>query len=371
MFVGFMRSAKSPSFMAKFIAITCKNQGIELIYMNPEGVNKKSKTVNGYIYLNNKWEKVSVPLPSFIDISPHLFTKKKYKKTLNFLKKNTTLSIDRRHIILKDELQIKLKKNESLSQFAIPTKHLNNFSDLTDWLKSFETIVAKPVRGLKGKGVYILKQVDANNYILGVNKEEKTLSKNELSEFFSNELENNNYIMQKYISSKTIDGNPFDCRVHLEKNGKGEWETARNYIRIGIGQKVVSNISQGGAISRPESFLPFNFGEEKAKEIENKLELLAKILPYEIEKITESTLMNMGVDVGIDQSGNLYVFEINSYPIVSPLRTEIALLRSEYYKYMLNNSENEELKKEIIKIKNSKSWKLTKPIRRLSKIVKK
>ena len=375
MFVGFMRKSKSPSFMAKFIAITCKNQGIELIYMTPEDVNIKSNTVNGYIYLNNEWEKVTVPIPSFIDISPHLFTYKKYKKILNYLKKNTKLSIDERHIILKDELQFQLRKNKDFYHIAIPTKKLNAFSDLTKWLDKYKTIVVKPVRGLQGNDVYILKKEELNNYTLGISKEEKKLTENELSEYFSRKLKNKNYIIQKYISSRTIDGDPFDCRIHLEKNGKGEWETARKYIRIGIGQKVVSNISQGGAISKPENFLQYNFGEEKGKEIDYKLDLLAQTLPYEIEKIKNKTFMTMGVDVGIDNSGDLFVFEINSFPIVSPLKTEIALLRADYYKYMLNypinNKENEQLKKELTNIKNSKSWKLTKPLRKLGIILNK
>ncbi|ALX49950.1 YheC/YheD family protein [Lentibacillus amyloliquefaciens] len=68
--------------------------------------------------------------------------------------------------------------------------------------------------------------------------------------------------MQKYISSKTIDGNPFDCRIHVEKNRQRQWQAARNFIRIGIGQKVISNVNQGCGISDVEPFLKAKFGEK-------------------------------------------------------------------------------------------------------------
>lgn len=381
MFVGYLRKKAKPSFMAKLLAITCKNYGLELIYITPKGIQMKSKKVNGYVYINNKWEKVTAPLPRFIDISPILFSHKKYKEVLDYLKKNTKLSIDERHIILKSDLQKELQKNKKLSHLAIPTRNVTSFNDLLDWLKKYNTIVAKPVRGMQGNGVYIINYKEPDIYNIGIQKEEDSLSKKEFEEFFAKKLQNKGYIVQKYISSRSIYGDPYDCRIHFEKNGQGEWAVAKSFIRIGIGQKVVSNISQGGAVGNTKSFLKANFGEEKGKNIYLKLKKLASELPYEIEHITNKTLMNMGVDVGIDENGDLYIFEINSFPIVTPHRSEIALLRVAYYKYVLTreNSENDqsnydkyikELENELTKIKKSTSWKVTKPLRKLGKVLK-
>ena len=152
--------------------------------------------------------------------------------------------------------------------------------------------------------------------------------------FFKESIENKRYIIQKYISSRTLQGDPFDCRVHVEKNGAGKWVSARNFIRIGIGQKVISNVNQGGGISDPEPFLKSNFGE-KWEEIINKLNELALSLPNKIEELRKTKLMSMGMDVAIDKNGDLYLFEVNGAPTTTPLRSEAAMLRTEYYKYIM------------------------------------
>ncbi|MFP3442838.1 hypothetical protein R0K18_34390, partial [Pantoea sp. SIMBA_133] len=80
--------------------------------------------------------------------------------------------------------------------------------------------------GQRGFGVFILKK-ENNTYILGYQKKEKKLTKDELMNFFKESIENKSYIIQKYISSRTLQGDPFDCRVHVEKNGAGKWVSAR------------------------------------------------------------------------------------------------------------------------------------------------
>lgn len=69
----------------------------------------------------------------------------------------------------------------------------------------------------------------------------------------------NRYVVQKYIQSRTWQGDPFDCRIHLEKNGNGHWRIIKKSIRIGIGQKVISKVNQGGGVSDCKAFLAANF----------------------------------------------------------------------------------------------------------------
>src|SRR5699024_2046187 len=112
-------------------------------------------------------------------------------------------------------------------------------------------------------GIYVLTK-KADDYLVGYQKSEKLYSKKELEVLYKEKL-SKGYIMQKYIASKSKQGDPFDCRVHYEKNGKGKWEIAKMYIRIGIGQKVISNMNQGGGMSAPKKYLEVNFGENGKK----------------------------------------------------------------------------------------------------------
>ncbi len=110
----------------------------------------------------------------------------------------------------------------------------------------------------------------------------------------------------------------------------------KKYIRIGIGQKVISNVNQGGGISEPKPFLKANFGDQW-KEIDEKLNNLGKTLPYKIEDLRQTHIMSLGIDVGIDKTGELYVFESNSAPSTKALKAEVTMLRTDYYKYIVDN----------------------------------
>ncbi len=151
--------------------------------------------------------------------------------------------------------------------------------------------------------------------------------------------------MQKYIASRTMHGHPFDCRVHVEKDGRGKWVVARSFIRIGIGQKVISNVNQGGGIADLKPFLEANFGEKKGT-IEKKINHLASTLPYKIEELRNTHIMSLGMDVAIDENGKLYLFEVNGAPTTAPLKAEAVMLRTEYYKFILENIITDNLKKE-------------------------
>jgi len=403
MIIGFMRNFRNPSYMSKLTAMLCKSQGIDLIYIRPFDVNIEKNKVKGKMFIDNTWINVETDIPPFIDISPYCF-KEKNRKTIKYLRNKAFLSDNGNNRISKEKLQEKLQEDNEFAHLVIPTLKVgNDFTRVEDFLNKYSTIVMKPMSGERGKGIYVLKREEKNTYILGHQKEEKKLSYQGLTSFFEESIKHKRYILQKYITSRTIQADPFDCRVHVEKNGEGKWVSARNFIRIGIGQKVVSNVNQGGGLSDPEPFLKANFGSNW-KEINDNLNKLAVTLPYKIEELRGTHIMSLGMDIGINSDGKLYLFEANSAPTTAPLKAEAAMLRVEYYKYILQNKINkdsikvkdtreiqdelekenkklridfEELKKvkkmyekKYLAIENSKAWRATIPVRRIGTLFK-
>ena len=332
--IGFMRNNKNPTELAKLVSITSKSYGIDVIYLRPKDVDMLNGKVSGKIFINNKWIQIQTELPKFIDISRFCF-KRKNREIINYLRENTILSDDGRISFNKKRLQEKLSEDPKFKNLVIPSKIANEFDDILNFVEDYKKIVLKPVSGQFGDGIYILIK-DDKNYRLLFKDNEEILSKQEIHNFFNEKIKGKRYLIQKYINSKTRQGYPFDCRINVEKNGKGEWETARKFIRIGIGQKVVSNISQGGGVSNVKPFLKTNFGD-KWKQIINDIDEIANTLPYKIEQLRETELMTLGIDIGIDSDGKVYLFETNSAPGTTQLRAEVALLRAQYYNFVLNN----------------------------------
>ncbi|GAB3058657.1 YheC/YheD family protein [Virgibacillus ainsalahensis] len=401
MLVGIMTNFNKPTKLAKFTTLISKSYNIDVIYLRSKDVNIENDTVKGKMLINNKWVEKETNIPPFIDIAPYCF-KRKNKEITDYLKDKTFLSDDRTNVLTKQRLQNLLKKDPEFSHLVIPTYKLTSLDEMHDSLKKYSKIVLKPIKGLRGRGIYVL-EAEGEKYTLGYNKEKRVLNKEELAGFFKESIEHKGYILQQYVSSRTLQGDPFDCRIHVEKDQEGKWVSARNYIRIGIGQKVISNVNQGGGIANPEPFLKANFGEQW-KEINKKLNELAVTLPYRVEQLRGTHIMSLGMDIGIGQDGKLYLFEVNDGPDTSAVIAEVAYLRSNYYKYILRNKleipeerkikykkykaalkerntyrkkvaavqkERDFFKKKYAAVKKSTSWRLTAPIRIAGSIIKK
>ena len=332
--VGFMTAFNKPTKLAKITSLICKAYDIEIIYLRPKDIMMEENKVRGQVYINNSWQEKIVDIPPFIDVVPYNF-KKGNREIMDYLKNRTFLSDDRSNVLSKIKLQNILKKEQEFSHLIIPTHKVRKFEDIIHYLNEYSSIVLKPLRGIQGRGVYILNK-SGDHYTVGFKTIEREMNKNQIATFFEDEITGKNYILQKYVQSRTLSGDPFDCRIHVEKGGDGKWHSARNYIRIGIGQKVISNVNQGGGISDPKPFLKANFGEENWAKINKKLNNLAVTLPYKIEELRGTHIMTLGMDIGIDKDGELYLFEVNDGPATAALISEVAYLRSNYYNYILN-----------------------------------
>src|SRR5699024_3908166 len=206
----------------------------------------------------------------------------------------------------------RLKQDDKFSHLVIPSIQTDDFEDIIGFLNHHEAIVLKPIYSDRGRGIYKLFK-ENDTYILSYLKKERIFQREELENYFKEFIKGRNYICQKYISSRAKQGDPFDCRIHVQKDGNGQWVVVKNYIRIGIGQKVISNVNHSDGIINLIPFLKANF-ENNWKEINREIKKLAKSLPKKIESIKASPTMALGFDVAINKSGELYLFESNGAP---------------------------------------------------------
>lgn len=332
MIIGFMRNFANPGITARIFAKVCKAEGLEILYMRPRDVDMENNVVNGRLLVDSKWKRIKTELPRIIDISPYSL---KNKELANYLRKNTYLTDNGLSGISKDRLQELFGKDEQFSKYIIPSEPVSNFNDILEFIDKYSEVAIKPVDGLMGKGIYRVSKSD-NMYVVGFMTSDAEYTETAFKDFYEKNIAGKNHIIQKFIHSRTAQDNPFDCRIHVEKNGLGKWEIAKMYVRIGIGQRVISNVNQGGGIADVKQFLTANF-PDKTKVILKNLKDFGNAFPYKIEEIRNTELMTLGMDVGIDKNGDLYLFEANTLPSVANLRAEAALLRCEYYKYLIKN----------------------------------
>lgn len=123
----------------------------------------------------------------------------------------------------------------------------------------------------------------------------------------------NRYVVQQGIRLIEIDNCPIDFRFHMHKDGRNEWVVA------GIGAKkagrgsVTTHIKNGGSLMTPEQALSRTFGEQ-APEILSKAKAVAIKLSESIERNYSHMLGELGLDIGIDLDGKVWMFEANAKP---------------------------------------------------------
>src|SRR5699024_5974777 len=333
--IGYLRNGKTPTKLSKLLAMSCKSRGIDVIYLTPQDVNdvnKETNTVNGKVFINNEWVPLTSPLPFFIDISPYCY---KYldKDVINYLKEKIILSDNREGVIDKNSLQSKIESDIDLGKFSIPILNINTFEDVLTQINEYKCINFKPVKKENTLMEYIITKNDGE-YILCYKDIQKRLTLGSLREFYRTSLEGNNYIVQKYINTRTKTGECFICRINVEKGLKGKWEIAHNYVMVEINKH--NSLSNNKGIADSKQFLKANF-KEMWREINENLIFLGNTLPYKYEEWRGEKLLTLGIDVLIDNECKCYVLNINTAPTTKPLLAQAAVLRMQYYEYILQN----------------------------------
>lgn len=95
---------------------------------------------------------------------------------------------------------------------------------------------------------------------------------------------NKEYIIQQGIHLSTYQGRPYDIRVLVQKNGKGQWHMTGMGIRVAGEQSITTHVPQGGYIQSVDTVFHETFGNELTEKWKHKTALLTTKIAQHIEK---------------------------------------------------------------------------------------
>ncbi|RXI96463.1 YheC/YheD family protein [Anaerobacillus alkaliphilus] len=348
--IGMLHRRKDPTtvFKSYAYAISAKAEGAEFVFFTPKSVDFEKQCIYGKIYENGEWLDTVTRFPDVIYNASYVSSSAndivdKLQEVIPF----TSYSIG-------DKLGVndRLKVAKDFSQYLIPSEELHDWEQFIQQLSSFKEVVVKPVTGNKGKGIYFIKKL-ADAFLIGHELEEQSLSLEQLKEFFHNQLEGNDYLLQPYIRSVTKSGNSLDFRLHVQKNGQGKWVSTSIYPRIAPPNTIVTNISNGGYTSPLESLLYYEYNHVEAFNIKRTLEYFSVALAKHLDEIQKDEfgeeLDELGIDVGIDQKKKLWIYEVNWRPGCPPLfYLELDVVRNtiHYAMFLVEKQKREHIKKQ-------------------------
>lgn len=343
--IGMLRHFENPNTMAKAAALSAEMLDCDFFFFNPKDVDINHKNINGLFLKNGKWTRMVTEFPDVIDNSP---SKKISKNIYQELEKTIPFTM---HRIGNKDFVSKRLINEKYAELVIPYRDLKNISDVKEMLSVHSRIIIKPSGGNRGKGIIYIEKKD-DKYTIKAAENINTYNETEFEKYIY-ELTNKKYIVQNYISSVTKSSLPFDIRIHVRRGEEGNWQSVKIYPRIGSGKSVESNLSQGGSIAQIVPFLKYNF-TEKWKEILAELRTLSKEFPIYFQQGYDYQLDALGLDLGIDEDGKLWLFEVNSFPGCTMFELEAQEVAMKYAKYLALQQENQSTRNQIVKNENKK-----------------
>ena len=285
-------------------------QNVKLVVFETKDVNFKTQEINGKIFNGTIWENKKTPFPAIMINEIPGLTKNRSdgEKKLREKIKCTSFLIGN-----KKDIYNKLNKHAQLKNLVIPTITMKHAEEALNFLDSkYSKIVIKPVNGKQGRNVYLIEKTN-KTYLVKDHVENKEYSKEDILKFIGELLKEKTYLLQPYIECKTVDDEPYDYRIHIQRNGNGEWSLTKMYPRMGDKNSILSNISRGGHTEDINDFLQKEFSDHSS-DVANMLKTTAFEVAEYIDSFYKFSIDELGIDLAIDTNGDLWLYEVNAGP---------------------------------------------------------
>ena len=325
--IGMMRGQGRPGANALALTHAAAMLGADLLCFTPADVDLGRQRILGWRWMPQAgWQRQDSRFPDVIDNDGRVRDGGRVWKALTAQAPATT-----RRLADKDEIARRMAAGNFNPDLQLPTEPASDPAAVLRFLAEQGEVVLKPLLSSGGRGLIHL----AKGGCIEEDGQQERLSEQNLVERLSHRLASRPHVMQRYIVSRSPTGLPFDIRLHVRRNGRGDWVVVKIYARIGSGRGIASNIGQGGSIAAPEAFLALRHGTE-ASAILARLKDLARRLPAEFQALFPGREIDaLGFDLGLDPEGRPWLFEVNTFPGAKYFEIEDAVPRAAYALHLL------------------------------------
>lgn len=302
------------------ISLAARNVPGRVFIFTPSDVN--SSRVNGYVFHQHKngtgyWEMRVIPWPDVVyDLVRLRARDNKYREVRRLLQKATQGRYFNPGFLNKLKVYRLLQEDQRLRYYLPETKWLQGVEVLEELLARHRAVYLKPANGSLGRGIVMVKKTPDGGYLFKTAGGMKGLA-NTLPGLYKKirpMLKGRTYLVQQGLDLLLYEGRISDIRVLVQKNGKGEWSITKAYVRVGRKNSIVSNIAQGGVALPMEQVLKTAFPEERTNQIRQEIRDVALLASYVLEKQSGELYGELGVDLGLEKTGRLWLIELNSKP---------------------------------------------------------
>ncbi|ASS75547.1 hypothetical protein CIG75_11490 [Tumebacillus algifaecis] len=217
-----------------------------------------------------------------------------------------------------------LHKDQRTASHVPDAIRFESVEQAAPFLYQHTDVYLKPVHGSLGIGIIRARRRADGRIFYQIKKKNGSLRQEyagSISMFlkkFQKRLKSGPYLIQRTLRLKNWQSRPFDIRILLQKDGAGNWNRTKMFCRIAQQGQITSNISTGGDALAVKKLLQEMYDDKKVRVIMSQLRVISDAVPKVIEQENNSTIGELGLDLGLDESGNIWVIEVNSKPWKKP-----------------------------------------------------
>lgn len=191
--------------------------------------------------------------------------------------------------------------------------------DLLQMLSDYPKVCVKSLWGSRGKEVlFIEKKGDRFSLIYPDGIVKRYLNLDELANSISFFMKGNNWLIQETVNLATWKNCRIDLRALVQKVTLQRWACTALCLRRAQPHGLITSTSHGGTVFNAFPILSKlwpSHSEELVKEVKKLSLHVAQTLENHVGPLGE-----LGIDIGVDQDGQIWLFEVNGKPGKTTIR---------------------------------------------------
>lgn len=292
----------------------------------PAGVDTETQTVTGYYLGTNPdglqtWLKHTFPLPDVVYdriLFRSVEKKQQTKKITSYFLNHERVKYFNPKFLNKWETYSILSRNQLFRKHLPETKIYRGPESLIKFSESHKTVYVKPINGSLGKGIMKISHT-SEGYVYQYRVGKQPVSGiwqdvSELTAGLKAFLCSPPYIMQQGLELLKYRDRVFDIRVLMQKDGQGRWINSATVARVGLAGSIFPNVAAGGeAVDICQVWQEIKHADWFSSATYTLTKQISQAAGEDLEKAL-GTFGEIGLDIGVDLNGNIWLIEINSKP---------------------------------------------------------
>lgn len=313
-----LKFGSNTTFFEEMAQLATRNH----IFFYVKPLVKYDESFTGYTLHHDQWEEGVCPKPGAVynRVGSRAFEETSiYKKFISLLEKQK-ISFFNHCFLDKWEIHEALSSFPEMAPYLPHTTIFEDYDHFAEKLTIYDRVFVKPASGSQGRQILRIEKTEEQGYIVyysSLSQQTSTAFKSSylLYKRLKERLNKKLFIVQQGIDLIQFEGErPLDFRILCIKGTENLWKVVSSVARISSKEKIVSNLAQGGEQKRPFDVLLTMFDEKLAKQY---IRLMGELAIEVANLITEShdgLFAELGIDIGLDKNGKLWIIEVNSKP---------------------------------------------------------